>query len=1110
MAQVHPSEATVVDAVRPTEAQLVSEITQPHTPESTVIDKVAEEELQPVQEESQAEELEDFWASPTDNTEKNGDKEKKADFSFQTTTSNSTHDDETPTIDVASKVEYESVQQVSLTDDRETRTIDVVPQVQAKPQHQKAQQHTGEAKTIDVVPQVEAKPRHQKVQQQTHEARTIDVVSQVEHKPQHQKVQQQTHEARTIDVVPQVEHKPQHQKVQVHNDEPRTIDVIPQAEHKAKYQKAQVESYNGRTIDLAPTEEREPADRKNQSNSYESSPGSSLARRGDSFAGFLAPLNKDSFKEVVTGVEDKLRVVNQTLTMLTNSEGFDAILQDMLNAITLKTGELLNADRTTIYLLDEEKNELWSIVAKNEDGRPLEIRFPATQGIAGEAATFHKVINIPYDFYNDPRSAFAKQTDKKTGYRTYTMLVLPLLNEAGELVSVVQLINKLKTPNNPSISLAERIDLNGFTDEDERVFEEFAPSIRLILESSRSFYMATQKQRAADALIKANQALSQSSLDLEDTLKRVMDEAKKLMNADRSTLWLIDHDRNQLWTKIPIQGELKEIRIPRTAGFAGMVAETREPLMIPFDLYNDPRSETSKQTDQKSGYRTCSMLCMPVFNANNELIGVTQLINKKKQGDWPDYDATKWPEAPECWKASFNRTDQEFMQVFNIQAGVALQNAKLFATIKQQEQMQRDILRSLTNGVISTDKTGNIIAANESAKRLLGFSEEEKVEGKPVQELVQIKDKEEQDDRKFARWFEMALTPADDKKRHQYYPDQILESLDGEQHSVNLSINTIADGSDPTKIGGALVVMDDISDEKRLKSTMYRYMTQEVAEQLLASGDNFKMGGDRKEVTVLFSDIRSYTTLTESMEAEEVVQMLNEYFESMVDAVFRYKGTLDKYIGDAIMAVFGAFVPLADHAWMGVQTAVEMRHRLAEFNAKRREHNQKEIKIGIGINSDVVISGNIGSSQRMELTSIGDGVNLGSRLEGASKQYGCDIVISQNTYEPCADRIWHRELDFIRVKGKNEPVRIYELVGLRHEPISDQKLKLIDIYHEGRNYYLNKEFRKAMNEFAIILEDMSIPDKAASLYLKRCQHWLDNPESVETEWDDGVWTLTEK
>jgi adenylate cyclase len=287
---------------------------------------------------------------------------------------------------------------------------------------------------------------------------------------------------------------------------------------------------------------------------------------------------------------------------------------------------------------------------------------------------------------------------------------------------------------------------------------------------------------------------------------------------------------------------------------------------------------------------------------------------------------------------------------------------------------------------------------------------------------------------------------------------------------------------------------------------MYRYMTQELAEQLLNSGDA-KLGGDRKEVSVLFSDIRGYTSLTENMEAEDVVAMLNEYFESMVDAVFTYKGTLDKYIGDAIMAVFGSPLALDDHAWMAVQTALEMRHRLALFNQNRTDAEQ--IGIGIGINSDSVISGNIGSSKRMEFTAIGDGVNLGSRLEGATKLYGCDILISESTYLPCADRVWVRELDYIRVKGKTKPVSLYELLGLQSEPLSDKQKQVIELYHQGRDYYLKRRFTRAMTEFATILEEVDRTDRAASLYLKRCQHWLNYPPT-DDDWEDGVWTLTEK
>lgn len=829
--------------------------------------------------------------------------------------------------------------------------------------------------------------------------------------------------------------------------------------------------------------------------------GSALTTTRGKFSSFLAPLTQEKFKEVVAEVEHRLRIVNQTLSML-DMQGFDAILEEMLSSITAKTGELLNADRTTIFLLDEEKDELYTTAAK-AGGGTVEIRLPKNKGIAGEVATQKKVVNIPFDFFDDPRSAQAKIQYKKTGYRTYTMLALPLLNDRDELVAVVQLINKLKKNPDAHASLEQRIDMDGFTAHDEAFFRDFAPSIRLILESSRSFYIAAQRQRAANALIKATQSLSQSSLDLEDTLRRVMDEAKELMQADRSTLWLIDEEREQLWTKIPVGNALKEIRVARNAAsFAGQVATTGQPLLIPFDLYRHHNAETAKATDQMTGYRTCSMLCMPVFNADGKLIGVTQLVNKKKQGDYPDYDPTMYPEAPECWKASFNRSDQEFMETFNIQAGVALQNAKLFETVKQQEQIQRDILRSLTNGVISTDKTGTVIAANESAKKLLGLREGDSLEGQSVCDLIHLEKNE------FSKLFYGVLEAKDERDRSQYYPDQTLQPLQGqEQHSINLSVNTIADANDRKRISGVLVVMDDISYEKRLKSAMYRYMSKDLAEQVVKDPNAVKMGGDRKDVSILFSDIRGYTSLTESMRAEEVVVLLNKYFDCMVEAVFTHKGTLDKYIGDAIMAVFGSPLPLNDHEWMAVQTALEMRRRLVEFNGERVQHNQQPIRIGIGINSDTVISGNIGHSQRIEFTAIGDGVNLGSRLESASKLYGTDIIISENTYRPCADRVWARELDCIRVKGKTNPVAVYELVGLRTDPLADSIKRKIDLYRQGRQYYKERKFRKALNEFATILEEVDSHDQSTLMHMDRCQHWLQNPPP--DIWDSS-WTLTEK
>ena len=829
----------------------------------------------------------------------------------------------------------------------------------------------------------------------------------------------------------------------------------------------------------------------------------------DVFSGLFRSLTHENVSNVEGFVENavqNIRMVNKTLGMLNTD--FSKVFEDLLQTIQSKICQLTSSDRTSIFLLDKARQQLWLMV-EGPNNTNVEIRLPFDPStIAGEVATSQKTINIPFDFFDDPRSGFAKKHFEQTGYRTYSMLGLPLFDEKGELVAVVELINKVKN-NDKNEQLETRINKLGFTSADEDMFRKFSVLIAHIIESSNSFYHAAQKQRVADALMKAVLSVGQS-LDLEDTLKTVMDQASNLLNADRNALWLIDQEKSELWTKVYNAGVSTVLRIPIGAGYAGYVAKTGEILNIPLDVYDHPDSGTSKQMDKKNGYRTCSLLCMPVFNPKKELIGVTQVVNKLQRGEFPPYDPKTWPLVPPQFKNSFTSEDVEFMKVFNTQAGIALENARLFEKIKHEQMIQKSILRSLSDGVISTDTHGSIIAANQKAYDILGFNKADgrQLEGCSIHEKIKI------ENANFSKWFNASLEGVDEKTRNQYYPDQLLNSQINENHNVNVSINTMVDADQGDKVQGALVILEDISQEKRLKTTMYRYMTQELAEQVLADG-SAKMGGDRKEVSVLFSDIRGYTSLSEVLSAEDVVSMLNEYFETMVESVLTHKGTLDKYIGDAIMAVFGTPLALPDHAWLAVQTAIDMRHRLKEFNAKRVEKlkpkDQKEfdlvnIKIGIGVNSDSVISGNIGCTKRMEFTSIGDGVNLGSRLEGTSKVYGTDIIISETTYKSCANRIWTRELDRIQVKGKNQPISIYEVYGLRSDPLSSSHEQIIELYHKARDFYHQMKFGKAIGLFGEVLE-LDKLNKAASLHLVRCQHFLANPPSAD--WD-GVWRFTEK
>ncbi len=188
-----------------------------------------------------------------------------------------------------------------------------------------------------------------------------------------------------------------------------------------------------------------------------------------------------------------------------------------------------------------------------------------------------------------------------------------------------------------------------------------------------------------------------------------------------------------------------------------------------------------------------------------------------------------------------------------------------------------------------------------------------------------------------------------------------------------------------------------------------------------------KLGGQAKDLTILFSDIRSFTTISESMTSEYLINFLNVYLTRMTDIVMETSGTLDKYIGDAVMAFWGAPIELPNNALTSCKAAVKMMQALKEFNDERMKIGDKPIDIDIGLNSGVCSVGNVGSEKRKNYTVIGDAVNLASRLEGANKYYGTHIIISEFTYEKVKDHVVVRELDLMTVKGKKLPVKIYEL-----------------------------------------------------------------------------------
>jgi adenylate cyclase len=224
---------------------------------------------------------------------------------------------------------------------------------------------------------------------------------------------------------------------------------------------------------------------------------------------------------------------------------------------------------------------------------------------------------------------------------------------------------------------------------------------------------------------------------------------------------------------------------------------------------------------------------------------------------------------------------------------------------------------------------------------------------------------------------------------------------------------------------GLVLVIEDVTEKRRLMGTLSRVVSRQVAEQLLQSGE-LKLGGERKHVTVVMTDIRNFTPMSETYAAEDIVMMLNDYFSRMIEVIFRYEGTLDKFIGDAIMAVFGAPVAHHDDPERAVRAAIEMRQKLREFNEDRRKAGKWTIETGIGICNGEVVSGTIGSDERLEYTVIGDAVNLSARLENLTKQFGeCKILMNEPVHDAIKDLIPTRLLGEEKVRGKRRAVKIY-------------------------------------------------------------------------------------
>ncbi len=508
----------------------------------------------------------------------------------------------------------------------------------------------------------------------------------------------------------------------------------------------------------------------------------------------------------------------------------------------------------------------------------------------------------------------------------------------------------------------------------------------------------TKEHEQLSALYEVSRVIN-STLDLEEVLKQVMDTIIKLTGAERGFLMLIDNETGELEFKVAREMDRKAIddssfQISRT--IVRQVAREGIPI-VTTNAQADPRFRAQESV---VSYSLRSILCVPL-RAKDKITGVVYADNRIKHG-------------------LFGDRDRDLLVAFANQAAVAIENARLFESVVNAKKLMDNIFASITSGVITTDDLDKITLFNRAAEKILGvpahtclnapYCSVLPVLGETLPPLVEeIK--------------------AEGKEYIRYEVEPHLPTRG--QVSLSMNLSPLKDAQDETL--GVAIVVDDLTEKKRYereRAMIKRYLPPELIESLPEDLNELQLGGSRRVLTIFFSDIRGFTTYSETHAPEQVVEIVNQYCALVNAAIRAHNGIVDKYEGDAVMAHFNT--PLLEepqHALQAVRAAWAIKQAVEDYH--RRVSPEARLHLGMGINTGEVVAGNIGAEDHMEYTLIGDAVNLSKRLQENAKPG--QILLGQATYQLVKDYVLVNELEPIRVKGRTAAEQVYELVGLLPE-----------------------------------------------------------------------------
>lgn len=512
-----------------------------------------------------------------------------------------------------------------------------------------------------------------------------------------------------------------------------------------------------------------------------------------------------------------------------------------------------------------------------------------------------------------------------------------------------------------------------------------------------------EKERGQlEGLFEVSRAVN-STLDLDQVLNRAMDVIIQVTRAERGFLMLTDQATGELtfqvarnMDRVTITGPAFEV----SRSIIQRAAQTGESI-VTTDALRDLRFSDQ---DSVVSLSLRSILCIPL-KVKDRVTGVVYVDNRLRAG-------------------LFQPEDVKALRAFADQAAIAIENARLFESVRQKmneiselKTFQDNIFASIASGVIATDLADRITAFNRAAETIFAIPSARSV-GHPYHEaLAPLADTP------------LAQLVEEVKRTGKRHVAAMIESDLPARGAVNLSfsISSLKDANGNPE--GVAIVVDDLTEQRRLEATremFRRYVAPAVVDRLPANPDQLKIGGHRQEITILFADIRGFTPFSERLPPEELVDVLNQYLMVAAEAIWKQEGTLDKFMGDAVMAIFNAPLPQEDHALRAARAALEMGAAVTQLH--QRLPQALRLNYGIGIHTGDAVVGNVGMRLQMNFTAIGDAVNLAKRLQ--ENAAGGQIILSATAYSRVQAHVRVKELAPLRVKGRDQIERAWELEGL--------------------------------------------------------------------------------